>query len=59
MRITISNKELKENLEEKMNVDVKKLLLKEFIEYLEVDLPQWIHDNIRSFELKLIEEGRI
>jgi hypothetical protein len=59
MRITISNKELKESLEERMNVDVKKLLLKEFIEYLEVDLPQWIRDNVRSFELKLIEEGRI
>lgn len=59
MRITIPNKELKESLEERMNIEVKKQLLKEFIEYLEVDLPQWIRDNLKSFESKLIEEGRI
>jgi hypothetical protein len=59
MRIAIPNEELKKDLEEKMNLKVKEQLLEEFIEYLEVDLPQWILDNVKSFELKLIEEGRI
>lgn len=59
MRITIPNKELKEGLEERINIKVTKQLLEEFIAYIEVDLPQWIHDNFKSFVIKLAEEGRI
>lgn len=59
MRITIPNRELKEELEETLGVKVTKELLEEFIGYLEVDLPQWIHDNFKSFVIKLAEEGRI
>jgi len=59
MRITIPNKELKEDLEETLGNKVTKPLLKEFIEYLEIDLPQWINDNLDAFTTKLYEEGRI
>jgi len=59
MRITIPNRELKEDLEEMLGTKATKLLLKEFIEYLEIDLPQWINDNLDAFATKLSEEGRI
>lgn len=59
MRIIIPSKELKKELEERLGVKVSKELLSEFIGYLEVDLPQWIHDNLKSFVTKLAEEGRI
>jgi len=59
MRIMIPDEELKARLEERMNIRVKKQLLMEFIEYLEVDMGQWISDNLKSFERKLREEGRI
>ncbi|HVP17245.1 MAG TPA: hypothetical protein VMT42_07745 [candidate division Zixibacteria bacterium] len=55
----IPDEELKARLEERMNIRVKKQLLMEFIEYLEVDMGQWISDNLKSFERKLREEGRI
>jgi hypothetical protein len=59
MRIAIPNKELREELEERLGVEVTKQLLEEFIGYVEVDLPQWINDNFKSFAIKLAEEGRI
>jgi hypothetical protein len=59
MRITIPNKELKEGLEEVTDVRVTRQLLEEFIAYLELDVGQWVRDNLKSFELKLVEEGRI
>jgi len=59
MRITIPNKELKEDLEETLGTKITKPLLNEFIEYLEIDLPQWIKDNLDTFTTKLSEEGRI
>ena len=59
MRVTISNKELREELEERLGVKVTKRLLEEVIGYLEVDLSQWIRDNLESFVTKLAEEGRI
>ena len=59
MRITIPDEELKTRLEERMNIKVKKQLLTEFIEYLEADMGQWISDNLKSFERKLREEGRL
>jgi benzoyl-CoA reductase/2-hydroxyglutaryl-CoA dehydratase subunit BcrC/BadD/HgdB len=59
MKIIIPNEELKEDLEERLGAKVSKQLLEEFIGYLEIDLPQWVRDNLKSFELKLVEEGRI
>jgi hypothetical protein len=59
MRLTIPNKELKEELEKRLGVKVTKKLMEEFIEHFEVDLPQWIEDNFKSFIIKLAEEGRI
>lgn len=59
MRITVPDEELKARLEERMKIKVKKQLLTEFIEYLEVDIGQWISDNLKSFERKLREEGRL
>ncbi|HVP93436.1 MAG TPA: hypothetical protein VMS94_06840 [Acidobacteriota bacterium] len=59
MRITVPNRELKEELEEKLGVKVTEQLLEEFIGYVEVDLPQWMNDNFKSFAIKLAEEGRI
>jgi len=59
MRIEIPDKELKESLEEALGTKVTKPLLKEFIEYLGIDLPQWINDNLHAFTTKLSEERRI
>jgi Ni,Fe-hydrogenase III component G len=59
MRITIPDEELKTRLEERTKINVKKQLLAEFIEYLEADVGQWISDNLKSFERKLREEGRL
>jgi len=59
MRITIPNRELKEELEDTLGVKVTKQLLEEFIGYLKVDLSQWINDNCKSFVTKLAEEKRI
>jgi hypothetical protein len=59
MRITIPNRELKEELEDTLGVKVTKQLLEEFIGYLKVDLSQWINDNRKSFVTKLAEEKRI
>lgn len=59
MRIVISDEELRKRLQDRMNATVNGQLLAEFIDYLEADLPQWIQDNLKSFELKLVEERRI
>lgn len=59
MKITVPDEAFKEALEERLGIKVSKELLKEFISYLEVDLPQWIHDNLKAFEVTLREEGRI
>lgn len=59
MRITIPNRELKEELEERLGVKVTRKLMEEFIGYVEMDLPQWREDNVKSFIIKLAEEGRI
>jgi hypothetical protein len=59
MKITVPNEDLKEGLEGRLGVKVSKELLKEFISYLEVDLAQWIYDNLKAFEVALKEERRI
>jgi hypothetical protein len=59
MKIVISDEAFKEALEERLGVRVSRELLKDFISYLEVDLAQWIHDNLKAFEVALREEGRI
>jgi hypothetical protein len=59
MKITIPDDDLKEGLEGRLGAKVSKELLKEFICYLEGDLPQWIHDNFKAFEVALREGGQI
>ena len=59
MKIMVSDEDLKEGLKQRLEIKVSEELLKEFISYMEADISQWIHDNLKAFEEVLRYEKRL
>jgi len=59
MKIEIPDDDLRDGLKARLEIKVSDELLKEFISYLEVDLAEWIHSNLKAFHEALRYDGRI
>lgn len=59
MKVNVPESDLRELLREYLDIKtVPRKLLSEFKDYLDIDVPQWLRDNAKSFNRKLCEEGR-
>lgn len=58
MRIQIPEEDVKEVLAYAIGHKPTRKELSDFKDYMDIDVPQWLRDNAKAFNLKLAEEGR-